>query len=703
MSYQVFARKYRPQHFDEVIGQEHITQTLKNAIEQDRLAHAYLFVGPRGTGKTSTARILAKALNCSNGPRADFDPNEDICREIAEGRCMDVFEIDGASNNNVDQIRDLRDNVRFAPTRGKYKVYIIDEVHMLTSAAFNALLKTLEEPPAHVKFIFATTEPQKVLPTILSRCQRFDLRRIPANLIADHLLYIASNEGVHLDESAAMAIAIGADGGLRDAESMLDQLVAFCGNTITQPDVLAVFGFTSQQTVSNLCASILSRDNPVALEMIHSQSENGRDLSRLMSDLIGHLRNLLVYQISPNDIRDEISKDVLEVMPEQAQAVTATHILDLIDLFATAENRMRWAPNKKLHFEIAIIRAIQSLDQVSLDKILDSVTALQSGKTPEELSQLTQTPPKLTYIAAPSVTAPKVVAKSAPKPVAKPVPEPTPQPVATPTPEPPPAAPSASVEQPAAEPTTQAAQQPAETAPVSAPTSTDLPEPAPAPTTPAPVAPPATEAIPPAAPEANQPTPEPDPIPTPTVEPTSAPQPSEENSPTSFDAPDELFIPDHERDLKSETEAETEPAPPSEPVILPSRPNAEGKELPMDGHHIWAQAIKHFRSDNFFHAVLIKFEFVEWQSNTFVVASAPSEKLAIGFITQPERKKALEDFLSEDLGQRIALKVEAREGIYVKPMPPEEEITPVDPLEDYRNDPLIKKALEIFRGELKAI
>ena len=217
MSYQVFARKYRPQTFDDLVGQTHVTRTLKNAVEQNRLAHAYLFVGPRGIGKTSTARILAKALNCVNGPTVTPCGVCDSCKEITAGNSLDVLEIDGASNNGVEQVRELRDNVRYAPSKGHFKIYIIDEVHMLTSAAFNALLKTLEEPPPHVKFIFATTEPQKVLPTILSRCQRFDLHRIPANLITQHLQFIAGKENITLAPAAAHAIAKGADGGLRDA------------------------------------------------------------------------------------------------------------------------------------------------------------------------------------------------------------------------------------------------------------------------------------------------------------------------------------------------------------------------------------------------------------------------------------------------------------------------------------------------------
>src|SRR6516162_1578360 len=218
MSYQVIARKYRPQRFADVVGQEHVTQTLANAIEQKRIAHAYLFCGPRGTGKTTIARIFAKCLNCTGGPKVDFADDDPRVQEITEGRSLDVLEIDGASNNGVEQVRELRETVRYAPARSKFKIYIIDEVHMLSTAAFNALLKTLEEPPSHVKFIFATTEAQKVLPTILSRCQRFDLRRIPANLIAEHLQLIAGKEKITLEPAAAHAIARGAEGGLRDAE-----------------------------------------------------------------------------------------------------------------------------------------------------------------------------------------------------------------------------------------------------------------------------------------------------------------------------------------------------------------------------------------------------------------------------------------------------------------------------------------------------
>src|SRR5207249_495044 len=249
MSYQVIARKYRPQRFQDVVGQEHVTQTLSHAIQQNRIAHAYLFCGPRGTGKTTVARIFAMCLNCTGGPRVGFEENDPRCREIAEGRSLDVLEIDGASNNGVEQVRELRETCKYAPANSRFKIYIIDEVHMLTTAAFNALLKTLEEPPEHVKFMFATTDPEKVLPTILSRCQRFDLRRIPAALIAKHLAEIAKKEKVKIDQPALYAIARGADGAMRDAESTLDQLISFCGDKIEEGDVLSMFGLAAESQI----------------------------------------------------------------------------------------------------------------------------------------------------------------------------------------------------------------------------------------------------------------------------------------------------------------------------------------------------------------------------------------------------------------------------------------------------------------------
>ena len=380
MSYEVFARKYRPQTFDDLVGQAHVSRTLKNAVAQNRLAHAYLFVGPRGIGKTSTARILAKSLNCIKGPTITPCGECDNCREIAAGNSLDVIEIDGASNNSVEDVRQLRENVRYAPAKGRYKIYLIDEVHMLSPAAFNALLKTLEEPPGHVKFIFATTEPQKVLPTILSRCQRFDLHRIPANLIAKHLQFIAEKEKITLEPAAAHAIARGAEGGLRDAESMLDQLVAFCGEKISESDVLNVFGFTSEQTMVDLTGRILHGETPDAIDLLHQQSESGKDMMRLMSNLIAYLRDLLVFKAKPDALKEDVESDVQKSLVAHAELITTDRLLDLIDQFAATEGRMKWAPNKKLHFEVAIIRAIQTLGQATLDEVIEKLSELRDGK-----------------------------------------------------------------------------------------------------------------------------------------------------------------------------------------------------------------------------------------------------------------------------------------------------------------------------------
>jgi DNA polymerase-3 subunit gamma/tau len=392
VNYEVFARKYRPQTFDDLVGQTHVSRTLKNAVAQNRLAHAYLFVGPRGIGKTSTARILAKALNCVKGPTVNPDNTCDNCKEIAAGNSLDVLEIDGASNNGVEQVRELRENVRYAPAKSRYKIYIIDEVHMLTAAAFNALLKTLEEPPPHVKFIFATTEPQKVLPTIVSRCQRFDLHRIPAKLIANHLQFIAKKEKITLEPAAAHAIARGAEGGLRDAESMLDQLVAFCGEKISETDVLNVFGFTSEQTVVNLTGKILHGETAPALDVLYEQSEAGKDMMRLMSDLISYLRDLLVFKAKPDAVAEDVDPELQKALAAQANLIENDRLLDLIDQFAQAEGRMKWAPNKKLHFEVAVIKAIQSLGQATLDEVIEKLGDLRAGKPPAEKKTLSAEP-----------------------------------------------------------------------------------------------------------------------------------------------------------------------------------------------------------------------------------------------------------------------------------------------------------------------
>ncbi len=384
VSYRVFARKYRPQTFEEVIGQDSITTVLRNSIGLNRLAQAYLFVGPRGTGKTSTARILAKALNCQNGPTAQPCGGCDSCVEIAESRSLDVLEIDGASNNGVENIREIRENVLFSPVRGPFKIYIIDEVHMLSSGAFNALLKTLEEPPSHVKFIFATTEIQKVPATISSRCQRFDLKRISPQLMTSHLQAIASKENIVMDENAALAIATAADGALRDAESMLDQAVAFCGNQITESEVLLLFGLTPRQTVADLSALVFEKKTAEALALVAEQASNGRDLARLLGDWIIWLRDVLIQQAKADKTADPAIRN-------QAICINQSKLLELLDLLADTQSRMKWASDTHLQMDVTIIKAAHLLEQASLDDVLTTLTHLGLG-SPDSLPSI-QAPP----------------------------------------------------------------------------------------------------------------------------------------------------------------------------------------------------------------------------------------------------------------------------------------------------------------------
>lgn len=621
MSYRVFARKYRPQTFDEVVGQEHITRTLQNAISQSRLAQAYLFVGPRGIGKTSTARILAKALNCQQGPTVTPCGVCDACREIAEGNSLDVLEIDGASNNSVEHVRELRENAAYQPARGPYKIYLVDEVHMLSTAAFNALLKTLEEPPPHVKFIFATTEAQKVPATITSRCQRFDLRRIPAELIARHLQHIATNENVVLDEEAAATIAKGADGGLRDAESMLDQLVAFCGERISAEDVLSVFGFTGRETVEALCGAIFAQDASGALSIVATQAAAGKDLSRLMADLIAYLRDQLVRSVQAGKHAD---------MP-----VSRDRLLALLDHFAEAESRLRWATDKRLYFDVAVIKAVHLLGEASLGDVIDTLVAIGGGEP------------------LPERPAPRPIPPTASAPVAAPAPAPV--------------GPSR-----------------AESASGSATNSR-------------------VETSVAAAP----------PLPQAVAEP--APEPK-------LDA---AAIEPAELDLLSQAaaalkEARVEEVPvavlpvPAAPIATPQAPVAGA---PSPSGDIWPEIAALLKAES-----PIRFAWLEFG----VSAGASDGRMRVRFpLSEQEQtesffwddvRKRTEAVLSERLGGKVELVCEFTAELNAPEPEPEPVEAPVaeaaasvtpaaperDPLEDFKNDPLIQRALQIFKAEIEA-
>jgi len=357
MPYIVLALKWRPQVFDEIIGQSHVASTLKSSLAKSQLANAYLFCGPRGVGKTSTARILAKALNCQDGPTVDPCGKCASCLEITKGTSLDVIEIDGASNRLIDDVRTLRENVKFAPTRGKFKIYIIDEVHMLTNEAFNALLKTLEEPPPFVKFVFATTHPQKIPSTILSRCQRLDFRRISAKEMIEQLKKISRSEKITVDDDVLFTIAKASDGSLRDAESILDQLASFSQGKVSLKDAISVLGLIEQDALFDISDKIIQKNALAALRILDDILNQGKDIGVFLNNLIEHFRNLMVAKISQQDSTlIDLPKEVFERLGQQSAALSLEEIFSYFNILVAAQETGKRLDSLRIPLEIALVK-----------------------------------------------------------------------------------------------------------------------------------------------------------------------------------------------------------------------------------------------------------------------------------------------------------------------------------------------------------
>jgi len=378
MSYIVLARKYRPQTFDQVVKQDHVTRTLSNAILAGRVAHAILFSGPRGTGKTTVARILAKAMNCKDGP-VPVPCNEcRSCKEITSGSAVDVFEIDGASNTGVDQIRELRENVKYMPAHSLYKIYIIDEVHMLSIAAFNALLKTLEEPPSHVMFVFATTEPRKIPITILSRCQRHDFRRIDVESISKYLEKICTKEGVEIALESLGLIAREAGGSMRDGLSLLDQAISCTQGTITHEQVLDILGVIDREIIFDISKAVLNGDIPKVLDILDEIYSGGHDMKKLYADLIEHFRNLLVVKMGKKiDKLVDIPSHEIELMLDQVNGISVTFLNQIFDLLFQEEVTIGHSTQPKLAIEMVFIKMFQIKPALPIDVLIEKLDNLR--------------------------------------------------------------------------------------------------------------------------------------------------------------------------------------------------------------------------------------------------------------------------------------------------------------------------------------
>src|SRR3972149_10963884 len=376
MSYQVLARKWRPRSFQELTGQEHVSKTLENAIKGSRIAHAYLFSGVRGVGKTTVARIMAKSLNCAEGPTSTPCMKCPSCKEITDGFSIDVIEIDGASHTGVDSIRELQENAQYAPMRGRYKIYIIDEVHMLSTSAFNALLKILEEPPPHLIFIFATTEPHKIPNTIHSRCQHFQFRRISYREIVDRLKFILREEGIEAGEDALSVVARSSDGSMRDALSLLDQAISYTGGNLTGEDVSWILGLADNMT-HPIVRHILNKDSAKALLIIKDAIDGGYDVKQFCSNVVGYLRDLIMVRLGMGAEVIDLPEESIAEMAEISENVQVEDLQRLFAIFSKVLDEMKWFPYPRFSLEMAVVRGSNMRPVVPVDEILEKLTALE--------------------------------------------------------------------------------------------------------------------------------------------------------------------------------------------------------------------------------------------------------------------------------------------------------------------------------------
>ena len=450
--------KYRPMTFEDVVGQAHVVRTLRHAIAANRVANAYLFIGSRGIGKTTLSRIFAKALNCSAPVGTEPCGKCENCVEIAEGRSLDVTELDAASHNKVEDVKPIIDAVQFKPVASHYKIFIVDECHMLSNAAWNALLKTLEEPPPYVRFIFATTEGDKVLPTIVSRCQRFDLRRIQTRDIAARLRYVCEKEGIQAEDDALLAIARGADGGMRDALSSLDQLIAFTDGHVTEKDALGVFGLVGRAELEALAGAILSGDTARILASVESFDSAGKNLRRLAGELLKHFRNLVVLQaLGPETKSLEATPEQIAVLKRQAEGVDPGRVFRICDQLAEMEDKLRYALSVRTLIEMSLIRAGRIATTATVEELMRAVRALKGAGAPVPATAASpgqpapEPEPAPTALPARKYAAhrlPDAAELASPAPAPKPAPSAAPQapaakPVSAPVPAAPPVPPAA--------------------------------------------------------------------------------------------------------------------------------------------------------------------------------------------------------------------------------------------------------------------